>query len=137
MTDGDIEVWQITNLTGDTHPIHFHLVNVQILARQQFNPARFNGTPNLIAGTQIPPDATELGWKETVRMNPNEVIWVIMKFDLNGTQIKALVSTILLFIPIDLRSVDGDINGKRPPAPGRATTSMSGTATSWSTRSTT
>jgi FtsP/CotA-like multicopper oxidase with cupredoxin domain len=34
--NGDIEVWQIANLTGDTHPIHFHLVNVQIISRQPF-----------------------------------------------------------------------------------------------------
>ena len=34
---GTTEVWQIANLTGDTHPIHFHLVNVQIIARQPFN----------------------------------------------------------------------------------------------------
>ena len=34
---GATEVWQIANLTGDTHPIHFHLVNVQVLARQPFD----------------------------------------------------------------------------------------------------
>jgi spore coat protein A len=28
------------------------------------------------------PDANEMGWKETVRMNPGEVTRVIMKFDL-------------------------------------------------------
>jgi spore coat protein A, manganese oxidase len=31
---GSTEVWQIANLTGDTHPIHFPLVSVQVLARQ-------------------------------------------------------------------------------------------------------
>ena len=31
-------------------------------------------------GAIIPPDATELGWKETVRMNPGEVTTVVMKF---------------------------------------------------------
>ena len=34
---GTTEVWQIANLTGDTHPIHFHLVNVQIISRQPFD----------------------------------------------------------------------------------------------------
>ncbi len=38
------EVWQIANLTGDTHPIHFHLVNVQILSRQPFD-TYANGAP--------------------------------------------------------------------------------------------
>ena len=33
---GATEVWRIFNLTGDTHPIHFHLVNVQVLSRQPF-----------------------------------------------------------------------------------------------------
>jgi spore coat protein A len=30
----------------------------------------------------MPPEANEIGWKETVRMNPGEVTTVIMKFDL-------------------------------------------------------
>jgi spore coat protein A len=78
---GDTEVWEIANLTADTHPIHFHLVNVQILARQAFSVKAYNGTPNFMQ-KPIAPDLNELGWKETVRMNPGEVIWVIMKFDL-------------------------------------------------------
>ena len=31
---GAVEVWQLFNFTGDTHPIHFHLVNVQLIQRQ-------------------------------------------------------------------------------------------------------
>jgi spore coat protein A, manganese oxidase len=76
---GTTEVWQIMNLTGDTHPIHFHLVNVQLIQRQPFT-----GDPNgwAYSGPPIPPEANELGWKETVRMNPGEITTVIMKFDL-------------------------------------------------------
>jgi spore coat protein A len=76
---GATEVWQIMNLTGDTHPIHFHLVNVQVIQRQPFSgdPAGYSYT-----GPPTPPDNNELGWKETVRMNPGEVTTVIMKFDL-------------------------------------------------------
>ena len=33
---GAVEIWQLFNLTGDTHPIHFHLVNVQVIQRQAF-----------------------------------------------------------------------------------------------------
>ncbi len=77
-TVGSTEVWQIFNLTGDTHPIHFHLVNVQLIQRQPFT-----GDPNSFTlGSPTPPDPNELGWKETVRMNPGEVTTVIMKFDL-------------------------------------------------------
>jgi spore coat protein A len=78
-TSGAIEVWQIFNLTGDTHPIHFHLVNVQIIQRQPFI-----GVPGDLrfTGAATPPDPNELGWKETVRMNPGEAITVIMQFNL-------------------------------------------------------
>jgi len=76
---GAVEVWQVFNLTGDTHPIHFHLVNVQIIQRQ-----RFQGQPGNVKlkGSPIPPDPNELGWKDTVRMNPGEVTTVIAQFNL-------------------------------------------------------
>jgi len=83
---GDIEVWNIWNLTGDTHPIHFHLVNVQLLSRRPFDPGTFVGnvdaTPPKFTGPPRNADANERGYKETVRMNPGEVTTVIMKFDL-------------------------------------------------------
>jgi FtsP/CotA-like multicopper oxidase with cupredoxin domain len=78
---GSTEVWQIANTTGDTHPIHFHLVNVQILGRQPFDVGKYAGTP-IYTGPARNPDPTELGWKETVRMNPGEVTTVIMQFNL-------------------------------------------------------
>jgi spore coat protein A len=78
---GAVEIWEIANLSADTHPLHFHLVNVQILARQPFDIKGYAGTPNF-RGKAVGPDAIELGWKETVRMNPGEVIWVIMKYDM-------------------------------------------------------
>ncbi len=84
---GALEVWQIANLTGDTHPIHFHLVNVQILSRQPFDAAIYNGTPSYI-GPARGPEPTELGWKETVKINPGEVATVIMKFDLPSVPFK-------------------------------------------------
>jgi spore coat protein A len=79
-TEGDVEVWEIFNLTADTHPIHFHLVNVQILNRQPFDVVSFPAENWL--GAPRPPLPTELGWKETVIMHPGEVTRVIMKFDI-------------------------------------------------------
>jgi spore coat protein A len=78
---GAYEVWEIANLTGDTHPIHFHLVDVQVLGRRNFDAINYMGTPEFTAKA-IAPDSNELGWKETVRMNPGQVTWVLMKFDL-------------------------------------------------------
>jgi len=75
---GDTEIWEIYNTTADTHPIHFHLVDVQVLGRATFTTV---GIPP--ADSQFrPPDANESAFKETVRMNPGEVIRVIMKFTL-------------------------------------------------------
>ncbi|MBI5653246.1 MAG: multicopper oxidase domain-containing protein [Chloroflexi bacterium] len=52
------QIWKITHNGVDTHPIHFHLFNVQLLNRVAWdNAIRL-------------PDANELGWKETVRINP-------------------------------------------------------------------
>ncbi len=83
---GATEVWQIANLTGDTHPMHFHLVNVQVLSRQSFtdsdgNYLFSNGVPTFTAPARGPLP-TELGWKETVHMNPGELTTVIMEFNL-------------------------------------------------------
>ncbi len=35
--EGDTEVWEIVNLTADAHPIHLHLVQFQLINRQNFN----------------------------------------------------------------------------------------------------
>ncbi len=78
--EGAVEVWEFFNLTGDVHPLHFHLVNVQIVNRQPFNVGCFPQT--VFTGPARMPDANERGWKETVRMNPGEVTRVVMKFEL-------------------------------------------------------
>jgi len=78
---GDTEIWRVFNLTGDTHPMHFHLVNVQVLGRQPFDAENFAGRPRF-TGAFRGPDPNEVGLKETVRMNPNEMTVLSMKFDL-------------------------------------------------------
>jgi len=76
---GSTEAWRIFNLSADTHPIHFHLVNVQVLSRQPFKVVNGVFTPT---GVARGPEPNELGWKETVQMHPGEATTVIMKFDL-------------------------------------------------------
>ncbi|MEI6647523.1 MAG: MBG domain-containing protein [bacterium] len=58
--DDGTQIWKVTHNGVDTHPLHFHLFNVQVLNRVTWD--------NII----IPPDANELGWKETVRFSPLE-----------------------------------------------------------------
>ena len=74
--NGQVVVWDVYNTTGDTHPMHFHLANVQVLGHAPFTNV---GTPD---GPFTPPDSNYRGWKETVRMNPGEVTRIIMKFSL-------------------------------------------------------
>jgi hypothetical protein len=64
---GDTQLWKITHNGVDTHFIHFHLFNVQVVNRVGWD------------GSVRQPDANELGWKDTVRMNPLEDIMVALQ----------------------------------------------------------
>jgi Putative multicopper oxidases len=82
---GTSEVWEVINLTGDTHPMHLHLVNFQVLSRQPFDAGNYAGGKPTYTGAAYAPDLNELGYKETVRMNPGEVTRILMKFILPST----------------------------------------------------
>jgi len=64
---GNTQLWKITHNGVDTHFIHFHLFNVQVLNRVGWD------------GSIRPIDANEAGWKDTVRMNPLEDITVALQ----------------------------------------------------------
>jgi spore coat protein A, manganese oxidase len=108
VTAGATEVWEIYNTTGDVHPMHFHLVNVQVINRQTVNVT--TNIPYLPTGPVLPPDPNELGWKETVPMYPGTVTRVIMKFDL-PIIVNAKGN------PVDLRFAGGGKYGTPPPSP--------------------
>ena len=59
LTDGT-QIWKITHNGVDTHTIHVHLFNAQLVNRVAWD------------GMVMAPDANELGWKETIRVNPLE-----------------------------------------------------------------
>ncbi len=80
--DGQVVVWDIYNTTGDTHPMHFHLANVQVLGRAEFDDSIANILAFVPTSPWTAPDPNYRGWKETVRMNPGEVTRVIMKLQL-------------------------------------------------------
>ncbi len=58
--NAETQLWKITHNGVDTHAIHVHLFNVQLVNRVGWD------------GTVRPPDPNEVGWKETARMNPLE-----------------------------------------------------------------
>jgi FtsP/CotA-like multicopper oxidase with cupredoxin domain len=91
---GCYEVWEFINLTGDTHPMHIHLNPFQVLARHPVTVTVPEGgiTDTTTAATvrreRAPDDplthavdANELGLKDTVRVNPNELVELAVRFE--------------------------------------------------------
>ena len=75
---GTTEVWNFINRSGISHPMHMHLVMFQILDRQAFELVDDQIVP---VGDSVPPAASEAGWKDTVLVNPNEMVRVIAHFE--------------------------------------------------------
>jgi len=75
---GTTEVWSFINRSGVAHPMHLHLVLMQVLDRQPFV---FTNDTIVTTGPPVPPPANEAGWKDTVRANPAEITRVIARFD--------------------------------------------------------
>ena len=111
---GSTEVWEIYNLTADVHPMHFHLVNCQVINRQAFQ--NYNGTPTFKA-LPTPPAPNETGWKETVPMYPGTVTRIIMKFDLTGAAIVNNAGTAITTVPNPTIGQLAITNGMPPVSP--------------------
>ena len=79
------QIWKITHNGVDTHAIHWHMFNVQLINRVGWD------------GMITPPDPNELGWKETVRMNPLEDAIVALR---------PIIPTLPWDLPNSVRSMD-------------------------------
>ena len=64
---GEVQFWKITHNGVDTHFMHFHVFSVQLVNRVGWD------------GAIKTPDTNELGWKDTVRMNPLEDVVVALR----------------------------------------------------------
>jgi len=85
LNDGEVTLWRITHLGVDSHALHFHLFDVQVINRIDWT--------NVVK----PPYPDELGWRDTIRTNPMEDIVVAFR----------PVSTILPFtVPTSNRLLD-------------------------------
>jgi spore coat protein A, manganese oxidase len=92
---GEVEDWVYVNITGDTHPMHTHLVTFQVVGRTPFDvqayeeafegehgvPGGHDPTP-FATGPMQPPDPSERGFKDTVKANPGTFTTIRAKFDL-------------------------------------------------------
>src|SRR3954452_18745482 len=86
---GSTEDWRLVNTTEDSHPIHLHLIQFQVIDRTLYdadgyktalaqvraaNPDAPNPDPRpYFTGAPVAPDGNERGWKDTVRANPGQV----------------------------------------------------------------
>jgi spore coat protein A, manganese oxidase len=96
---GTTEDWIVVNPTDDTHPIHLHLVQFQLISRQKFEAEKYlddwkklNGEPPLkgptkqldltkyLEGEIVGPEPNERGWKDTIQMNHDEATKIRMRF---------------------------------------------------------
>ena len=82
---GETQIWKLTHNGVDTHFIHFHLFNVQVINRVGWD------------GTLRPAEENELAWKDTVRMNPLEDIFFALK---------PIKPTLPFIIPDSIRPLD-------------------------------
>jgi spore coat protein A, manganese oxidase len=92
---GTVEDWVWVNMTGDTHPMHVHLVTFQVVGRTPYDAAAYQkkyggpaGVPGGISpepfatGPMEPPTPDERGFKDTVKANPGYFTTIRAKFDL-------------------------------------------------------
>ena len=69
---GATEIWEIHNFTEDAHPIHVHMVQFEVVERQD------------AAGNVRAPESWETGTKDTVVAYPDEITRVKATFDHAG-----------------------------------------------------
>ena len=108
--EGSTEEWVIVNLTGDTHPIHTHLTQFQLVGRYTltdpdayaaewtsnnggdppylFKPQELDPFANgyIVTNSFVGPAPNEYAWKDTIQMNPGEVTVIRIRFaPIDGT----------------------------------------------------
>jgi spore coat protein A len=78
---GSTEVWELVNTLPDAHPFHVHLVDFQVLDRRDYDVKKFLETREIsyLNGAEAP-TASEMGWKDTVRVPTGQITRIIMKF---------------------------------------------------------
>ena len=76
---GTTEIWAFANASGMMHPMHMHLVFFQVLDRDTFTLGP--GGEVIPGGNPVPPDPDDVGWKDTVQVDADELVRVIARFD--------------------------------------------------------
>ena len=69
---GDLERWQFVNRAMEPHPMHVHGTQFQVVSRDGAEARRL---------------ATDLGWKDTVLVRPNETVDIALRFSVAGNYV--------------------------------------------------
>ncbi len=78
---GTTEIWELVNVTEDTHPIHLHLVRFQLLDRRRIDSAAYLDDKSIVLmGDVVLPAAHEAGWKDTIQVPPGTMTRIIVPF---------------------------------------------------------
>ncbi|HEX5849699.1 MAG TPA: multicopper oxidase domain-containing protein, partial [Rubrobacter sp.] len=102
----DTEVWTLINVSADSHPMHLHLPQFEVLERRRLDVAGYqsaltaarnasggpvdangnlvNPDPTPYLGAEEPVDDNEKGPKDTVRANPAQITRIKVNFDIAG-----------------------------------------------------
>ena len=106
LADGT-QLWRIFHNGVDTHPIHTHLFTAQLINRV--------GQDGQVASGTLPVDPTDLGWKDTFKINPLEVIFLALRPTV------PTVSQVPFEVPNSVRLLDPTLpEGATLPPPGPA-----------------
>lgn len=100
---GSTEDWVIVGMTAGAHPIHIHLIQFQVLNRQNYKVAEYSAKWREVNGPlplhhppitiplepylldlPIPPEENEKGWKDTIIVNPGQVTRIRIRFAPQG-----------------------------------------------------
>jgi spore coat protein A len=96
---GSYEQWDIFNFTADSHPIHLHLTQYQVLEKREitFTDVAEDGIPDditgdgeikygedIFMGEAIALRPEEMGWQDTVHVDPGTMMSVVSLFDKPG-----------------------------------------------------
>jgi FtsP/CotA-like multicopper oxidase with cupredoxin domain len=83
---GTTEVWEMYNTTADAHPMHIHEVVFEVVGRQRLVVDEEGEVvqPIQLAGSPIPAEPSETGFKDTVIAYPGQVTRVRARFGTPG-----------------------------------------------------
>ncbi len=101
------QLWRIFHNGVDTHPIHTHLFTAQLINRV--------GQDGQVADATLPVDPSDMGWKDTFKVNPLEITFLALRPTV------PTVSQLPFEVPNSVRLIDPSLpEGATLPPPGPA-----------------